>query len=101
MDELKVYNENGILVTKPFIFTSSGSFDFYADSSKIEVVETKQLPADDRRKTFSFRLTKDENRNYELYIRVNPSRMLETVASVVTLGTSIKSLFSWSLKESD
>ena len=92
MNELKVYNERGMLVTKPFIFTSTGSCDFYASPNRISLIET--APVDDGKKSFYFNLTKDDDLNYELHMRVNPTRVIQTIGSVVTLGNSIKQFFS-------
>lgn len=92
MNELSsVYNEKGMLVTKPFIFTSNGSFDFYASPNRIDIIET--APIDDRKKSFYFHLTKDESLNYEMHVRFNPTRIMNTVSNVLALGNSVKSFF--------
>ena len=92
MNDLKVYNDKGMLVTKPFIFTSNGSYDFYSSPNRIDLVET--APIDDRKKSFYFHMTKDDDMNYELHMRVNPSRFIQTVTNVITAGNAIKQFFS-------
>jgi hypothetical protein len=91
VNEVKVYNDKGMLVTKPFIFTSTGSMDFYANPNRVDIVETDVY--DSRKKSFYFHLTKDEDLNYEMHLRFNPSRIIQTVSNVVAIGTGIKSFF--------
>ena len=79
-------------VTTPFIFTTTGSSAFYADEHRITIVET--APIDDRRKSFYLNLTKDEDLNYELYVRVNPTRMLQTIGNFISAGSTIIKFFS-------
>lgn len=92
MNELKVYNDKGMLVTKPFIFTSSGSIDFYANPTRIDIVET--APVDDRKKSFYFHLSKDDDLNYEMSLRFNPTRIVQTVSNILTIGNGIKNFFN-------
>lgn len=91
-NELKVYNDKGMLVTKPFIFTNTGSMEFYANPTRIDIVET--APIDDRKKSFYFHMTKDEDLNYEINLRFNPTRIIQTVGNIVTIGNGIRSFFS-------
>lgn len=90
-NEVAVYNERGMLVTKPFIFTSNGSIDFYASEQRVTIVET--APVDDRRKSFYFNMTKDEDRNYEINLRFNPSRIIDSVAKAVNTANIVRSWF--------
>ena len=92
MHETKIYNEKGMLVTKPFIFTNNGSTDFYNNQSKVNIIES--APVDNRKKSFYFQMTKDNDLNYELYVRFNPSRIIQTVGSVISLGNTVKSFFN-------
>lgn len=91
-NEVAVYNKNGQLVTKPFIFTYSGSVDFYGSPNKITLVKTSAV--DDRSKSFYFCLTKDEEKNYELNLRFNPTNIIQSVTGLVAIGNGIKSFFS-------
>lgn len=91
-NEVVVYNEKGIEVTKPFIFTRTGSLDFYASEKRVTVIET--APVDDMRKPFYFNMVKDENHNYEINLRFNPSRIIQNVSNVINIGNGIKSFFS-------
>ena len=70
MNDLKVYNNAGMEIHKPFIISSCGSLDFYGSPNQITIVET--APVDDKRKSFYFNMTKDEEHNYEIVARFNP-----------------------------
>ena len=85
------FNDNGLMVTKPFIITSTGSIDFYANPNKIAIIET--APVDNRKTSFYFNMTKDDYMNYEINIRFNPTRIIQTVNSIVTMGNGIKEFF--------
>ena len=89
-NEIIVSPNNG-MVSKPFIFTNTGSMKFYADENRITIIET--APVDDRKKSFYFHLSKDDEQNYELHVRVNPSRALQTVGNILSVGTTIKKFF--------
>ena len=39
-------------------------------------------------------MTKDDDMNYELHMRVNPSRFIQSVTNVITAGNAIKQFFS-------
>lgn len=91
MNEIEVYNQKGIPISKPFIFTTNGSLEFYANPQRVDIIET--APYDNRKKSFYFHLSKDEDLNYELHMRVNPSRFIRTIGTVTTIGNSVKQFF--------
>ena len=86
-----IVSPNNRMVSKPFIFTNTGSMAFYADEHRMTIVET--APVDDRSKSFYFHLSKDDEQNYELHLRVNPPRVLQTVGNILSVGNTIRNFF--------
>lgn len=102
MNELVPVNTNNMIVSKPFIFTHSGSCEFYVDETRIDIIETAK--EDDRkRKSLYIHATRDCNDNYELHVRVNPTRVKQTIndsiVACVQVVEGIKDFFEPKTKE--